>query len=88
MEGMDQNFSQFLDFNFNANFNKIFNNLLSSAENTKIISPDEFDFMLVLNHFKEAENGGTVEYAGKESSAVFQTASDSGVSSAKLLYYL
>lgn len=59
----------------------------SSAENTKIISPDEFDFMLVLNHFKEAENGGTVEYAGKESSAVFQTASDSGVSSAKLLYY-
>ncbi|XP_059350788.1 uncharacterized protein LOC130693199 [Daphnia carinata] len=59
----------------------------SSAENTKILSPDEFDFMLVLNHFKEAETRGIVEQAGNESSVAFQTESDRGVSSAKLLYY-
>ncbi|KAI9560643.1 hypothetical protein GHT06_011593 [Daphnia sinensis] len=60
----------------------------SSAENTKIMSPDEFDFMLVLSHFKEAEKGGVVKHhAGNESSVAFQTESDGGVSSAKLLYY-
>lgn len=63
----------------------------SSAENSKILEPDEFDFMIVLTNFRETESC-TVYFNGMESGNAFQTISevdkDGGISSAKILYFL
>ncbi|XP_046645135.1 uncharacterized protein LOC124335746 isoform X3 [Daphnia pulicaria] len=64
----------------------------SSAENSKIIAPDEFDFMVVLANFKEDERKYydgkyVVLYDGDESSSIFENEQDGSTSSAKLLYY-
>ncbi len=70
-----------------------YKHISSSAENSKIIAPDEFDFMVVLANFKEDERKYydrkyVVLYDGDESSSIFENEQDGSTSSAKLLYYL
>lgn len=70
---------------------KYFFLIKSSAEDSKILEPDEFDFMIVLANFRESERC-TVYYIGSESVNAFESKNEVGrdgrIASAKILYYL
>ena len=63
----------------------------SSAERTKILSPDEFDFMVILDHFRQQASSADELVVGSSSCAEPADAAfldgNGNVSSARLLYF-
>lgn len=61
----------------------------SSAERTRLLQLDEFDFLVVLSNFAEVGNSGRVIYLGNTNKAAFLTHGDGRpeISSGRAIYY-